>query len=104
MSRIKTDTTFPDRVRFNWGYHDGASAVRNEWANPERNFGFAVGGPMDGMETVEQVIERHFDKVYARGWLEGFRDMVASCYTNNSHPAWVRCLADPAFPGIEQDF
>ncbi len=51
------------RIRFNWGYHDGASSQRN------------------GYKTTEEAalfVQHHFDRAYADGFVAGMRDEAAS--------------------------
>lgn len=57
---------FPDRVRFNWGYHDGA----------------VVGAPR---------LDSHYDRFYLAGYRLGQRDRNAGGYdsqTATSDAAW----------------
>jgi len=87
----QTAPKFENRVRFNWGYHDAALAVERGWACPERNFGFAVGGPMDGLASVADILARHFDRVYAQGWQAGYEDARDGMYEargQNGEEAW----------------
>lgn len=58
------------RIRFNWGYHDGASDVRNNRHKSQEWF------------------RNHFDKVYLQGYDVGRRDMQNGEYTENSTRAW----------------
>lgn len=85
----KKKEKFENRVRFNWGYHDAAHAVRQGWANPERNFGF--GPALAGLESVADILARHHDKVYAQGWQAGYIDAKDGMYEargQNSEEAW----------------
>ncbi len=71
---------FTDRVRFNWGYHDAAQDVRRGWKRA------------DGL-TVFDIAEKHFDKPYARGFVEGWEDQTAGTYLGLSDAAWKRVNA-----------
>ena len=55
------------RVRFNWGYHDGA--LEASW------------GKVRSMS-------RHFDKIYAQGYEFGVEDFHEGKDTSNSNDAW----------------
>lgn len=81
-------TTFEDRTRFNWGYHDAAAAVRNGY----RNCGFAVGGTLGNVTGPEDVLRRHSDRAYALGWQQGFFDATDGFYEGDSSAAWDRCV------------
>ena len=84
-------TGFENRVRFNWGYHDAAQAVREGWANPEHNFGFARQGVMASLTCVADVLAKHFDSDYAQGWQQGLFDAQDGTYEANgksSEMAW----------------
>ncbi len=76
---------FDDRVRFNWGYHDAAQAVREGWDSPERNYGF---GSFLVLRTPQHVLERHPSPIYAAGWMAGYADAKAGRNTTSSDPAW----------------
>lgn len=52
-------------VRFNWGYHDGADDARKERGNKWEN-------------------ETHFSARYKAGYLRGYSDLSAGCYTGDS--------------------
>jgi len=82
---------FENRVRFNWGYHDAANALKNGWGTPERNFGFSVS--MGVINGPEDVLKYHFDKAYAQGWAKGYADYQSGIYAGNSQNAWEECLA-----------
>lgn len=92
-TRKNTQPQFENRIRFNWGYHDAAQAVQEGWDNTEKNFGFAVGGPLAGLSSPEEVIRRHFDPPYAQGWIAGYNDAKKGTYTRNSETAWVHALS-----------
>ena len=83
---------FENRVRFNWGYHGAACALRNGWGTPKANFGFSVS--MGVINGPEDVLKFHFDKAYAHGWAQGFADYQGGNYEGNSQKAWDKCLAD----------
>jgi len=57
---------YPDRIRFNWGYHNGANPKIQTFA-PKPN---------------------HFDKVYIAAWYLGKHDFEKDKYTGNSDEAW----------------
>lgn len=80
---------FENRVRFNWGYHQGALAVQQAWG-PEQNYGF--GPAVDG-RSVEAIMRSHPDNVYARGFQQGLIDAQDGCYEGNSERSWAACLA-----------
>lgn len=77
----QTAPRFPNRVRFNWGYHDAASDVRN---------GRAIR--MDG-NTAETIVANHFDQAYAIGYTFGHRDALAGTYKEWSAAAWAEATA-----------
>lgn len=89
----KSEAFFSDRVRFNWGYHDAANAVRNGWACEAHNFGFARGGKLDGLTGAADVLARHFDSSYAKGWTRGLADAQAGKATPSSEPAFQDAVA-----------
>lgn len=68
----KMTTTFENRVRFNWGYHDGASH-RHAGGSKDRN---GVGTKMD---------RTHFDQVYVAGFQYGYEDSAAGSYDHSVH-------------------
>jgi hypothetical protein len=61
-----------DRVRFNWGYHDGSA----EYVQPNHLRG-------------HNWLETHFDSVYVNGWKAGDMDQANGCYEGNSEAAWI---------------
>jgi hypothetical protein len=70
MERMTQPTThFSDRVRFNWGYHDGALDARrgkpNRWGT-----------------------ESHYDAAYSDGYAAGFARADAGEPAGNSDHAW----------------
>lgn len=83
---------FSNRVQFNWGYHDAAQAVREGWAIPERNFGFANVGALANLTSVTDVVIRHPNRVYVQGWQHGYQDAKDGFYEGNSEQAWGRAL------------
>ena len=54
------------RIRFNWGYHDGAMA-------------FDMRYPYQ---------YKHFDLWYLKGWQAGYEDRHEGCYRQCSDLAW----------------
>lgn len=82
---------FENQVRFNWGYHDAAQAVREGWDNRESNFGFCCVGPLANLSSVSDILKRHFDSAYAQGWQAGYNDAKDGMYEargRNSREAW----------------
>ena len=69
--------TYEPRIRFNWGYHDGASDLKNGWTR------------LDGA-TVSNIEYKHFDKSYSRGYVEGYYDFKEGIYNENSTAAWMK--------------
>jgi hypothetical protein len=61
-----------DRIRFNWGYHDGAREI--DRPNPNRTPGWEA---------------RHFDPVYVAGHAAGTADKRNGTYAGNSESAWI---------------
>lgn len=61
-----------NRVEFNWGYHDGASDVRN------------------GRE--ERDMSTHYSRGYAAGYRAGVRDAKGGLDTSSSEPAWLAAV------------
>lgn len=59
-------TKYPERIRFNWGYHNGANPKIQEFA-PKAN---------------------HFDKLYIRAWYLGKADFELGVYDGTSDKAW----------------
>ncbi len=91
MTRTTTKpkaSKFDNEVRFNWGYHDAALAVRMAWDNAENNFGFCHHGPLAGLQTPEEVPQKHFDRAYARGWFVGYCTAKQGNNTESSAAAW----------------
>lgn len=78
---------FLDRERFNWGYHDGADVVKRGADTRDRNYGF---GPSIKIRAPWEVIEKHFDKMFAHGWTAGYYDAKEGRYTGSSNDAWKR--------------
>lgn len=75
------------RIRFNWGYHDGASDVRNVYKTTEERQQFAAS---------------HFDRAYAEGHAAGDAAQTAGTYTNDSMVAWVISGRSDDFAGWRQ--
>lgn len=82
---------FENRVRFNWGYHDAANAVKNGWATTQRNFGFCNYGSLAGLKDIADILTRHHDKAYAQGWQAGYYDAEDGMYEERG------CLSDAAW-------
>lgn len=75
------------RIRFNWGYHDGASTVRNNYKTVEERAAF---------------VQHHFDLAYSAGYAAGMKDQAAGVYTNNSTTAWNQSGRVDDFAGWRQ--
>jgi hypothetical protein len=78
VRKVKATDLDRDRVRFNWGYHDGASE--------------AVSGvfPVRLQRWGADWQNHHHDPTYVAGWQIGYDDAKAGTYTNNSEGAWIR--------------
>lgn len=64
---------FEDRVRFNWGFHDGTLDAEQGW---------------------NRSVDGHFDAVYAAGFLEGRASFGGSgAREATSDHAWARYVA-----------
>lgn len=63
----KSTTLDAPRIRFNWGFHDGAAESRR---NRIRN------------------VSRHFDRIYAEGYQAGVSAAQRGDNTDSSAPAW----------------
>jgi hypothetical protein len=76
---VKREATDLDqnRIRFNWGYHDGAEDRRKGYSRP------------DGL-TVGNIAIRHFDPIYGLAYTIGYEDRE---YDGNSERAWRAALA-----------
>ena len=81
----RSKSKFPNRVRFNWGYHDAVQSVRAGWAVPEKNFGFGSAFKVADPENLRDV---HPDPAYAVGWVHGYRDAVVGDEKSFSDAAW----------------
>jgi hypothetical protein len=61
---------FTDRVRFNWGFHDGQSSAE-------------INRPRD--------VSHHFDSAYAAGYVAGVAAYrLVDERSDSSEPAWVQ--------------
>lgn len=64
--KIKIATEYEARIRFNWGYHDGANdSLKRKWR-----------------------VTTHFDKTYLKGYDRGFDDQNNGVYNQDSTEAW----------------
>ena len=68
---------YSNRVRFNNGYHDGAF---NSISNIKR---------FDGL-TISDIADKHFDRIYALGYIAGVKDVQNNRYHSNSTAAWSK--------------
>jgi hypothetical protein len=59
-----------DRIRFNWGYHDGAHDSATGFTRADK-------------------LWEHYDIVYVRGYHAGYEDDQNGIPTDSSEPAWV---------------
>lgn len=91
-TKTKAEPKFANRVRFNWGFHDAALAVRCEWDNADRNFGFAKGF-LDNIQGASDVLAKHPDSSYARGWFYGYHEAKEGKMCDSSEPAWNDALS-----------
>ena len=74
---------FSPRIRFNGGYHDGASDAQRGVFKP------------GGLLTPNKP---HFDKLYEQGYRAGHMDAKEGKYTEDSTAAWkVRCTCKVPF-------
>ena len=67
------------RIRFNWGYHDGASDVRHG-------------------RTLRNMAE-HFDLAYGDGYRRGVKDAGEGRATDSSERAWLASRRKDDFGG-----
>lgn len=74
------ETDFPDRVRFNWGYHD--AGTESGWGRARK---LVAGGPQ-----TERTVSPDFDRAFADGYREGLSDVAEGRYSENSTEAWLR--------------
>jgi hypothetical protein len=68
----KTDRRFEPRIRFNWGFHDGAADQRS---------GFVA-------LWNRGAVAHHFDRTYVEGYYAGRDAVKAGLPTESSQPAW----------------
>lgn len=73
------------RIRFNWGYHDGAS---KESRNPSTDH--------------SALIMHHFDRAYADGYLAGVLAQIRGEYADSSTAAWTASGRADDFNGWRQ--
>ena len=70
-----TATEFSDRIRFNWGYHDGADDVKNS-----------------RRPLWETRITREQKRLQDPAWMDGYEmgeaAQIAGTYNGNSDEAW----------------
>lgn len=84
IAATQTTERFSNHIRFNWGYHDAVQCVREGWHKIERTF---PDNPQNHNHP-DQVLSRHPDGVYARGWEFGYWDAIGGLVTESSEPAW----------------
>lgn len=71
---------FDDQTRYNWGYHDGALAIRE---------GFSPVPVARGEKTLEQFLAEHFDQTYADGYRAGQASQTRGTYNADSGTSWA---------------
>jgi len=67
MKHWKERINWSPRIRFNWGYHNGANGLNLA------NYGY---------------LYTHYDKPYLAGWQLGHRDKKEGTYSDDSLPPW----------------
>ena len=77
MVNVKATDLQTNRIRFNWGYHDGASDQFN-----------GRGHRMEERLGAEWT-EKHHDPVYVDGYLNGKVDARTGRYFDDSSSAWI---------------
>lgn len=86
---MKKKSNFPDRVRFNWGFHDAAQCVERGWDLEGAAFAKGLSDKMGGAPTTpEKVIQFHPDPAYAYGWRAGYVCAKQKGDHKSSQPAW----------------
>jgi len=81
--RSRRETLFSDRIRFNWGYHDGAAETFGGSAR------LMVDGPASDHSV--RVVSKAFDPSYHAGYGFGVRDAKSGAYLPGrslSEDAW----------------
>jgi hypothetical protein len=61
-------SSFDNQTRFNWGFWHGMVAATEK----QKNFGFWTAGPLAGLTSLQEVLDKHYDPTYARGMVIGF--------------------------------
>ena len=72
------------RLRFNWGYHDGAWEIERNRYNPDA----PTYQRPDGLTTLT-IREQHHDPAYAEGYCLGIEDAKRGRDTRSSAEAWA---------------
>ncbi len=80
MNGTKHEPKFSDRIRFNWGYHDGAADEKD-----------GIRPPWTLVQTREQ--KRAQDAAYMDGYEAGEAAQVAGIYAGDSTKAWDERVA-----------
>lgn len=84
----QTNDLDDNRLRFNWGYHDGANDFK---AHSER---------IDHADH-NTILDTHYDTVYARGYHIGYHIAENGLYDGNSNAAWLDAInVGDVKPGI----
>ena len=81
--RKHLNPAFPPRVRFNWGYHDGAHDLQTGRCRTE------VSKVPDGANPTRYLVVG-YDPDYTKGYREGIQDARDGIYAGNSEAAWQR--------------
>ncbi len=77
----------PPRVRFNWGYWDGAVNTAKGFTRP------------DGI-TRDNIVRHHFDPFYAQGYVAGCDAQDAGRTAKSDDPAWEEFMSDLTDPDL----
>lgn len=80
ISMRKATDLDQNRIRFNWGYHDAHSDFINHWQRADK-------------ATALNIMQTHYDSIYARGYTYGWYDCENNLYTGNSDNAWQRAIS-----------
>lgn len=80
-----------DRVRFNWGYHDGA----HEWTQHRGSAAIRLERWGTGWQS------KHHDPVYVAGYNCGQHDAKVGCYFGDSRLAWDKAVTDGRVNGVD---
>jgi hypothetical protein len=90
----KNRSQFPDRTRFNWGYHDAAFDFRNGTTRK-----LALTG-----EHTPTTVSREWDEFYFEGYKRGVHDVSVGQYRDSSGDAWCNFVEGEVRGDQEQEF